>query len=429
MTHEKRVLHATKLLGVLRVPGDKSTSHRTLMVSALADGDSRIVGLSTGLDVLATSRIMEQLGAHRQDGDGFVIITGPSDGLRATTNDLECGNSGTTMRLMAGIVSAIPGHHTLTGDESLSQRPMDRVARPLTEMGSTIEGHGERITAPLTITTSDALRGIDYHVPMASAQVKSAILFAGLFATGSTSVREDVRTRATTEDMLAKAGVAILSTDDTDLGRTVTLVPGRPQPCDWDVPGDPSQAAFFAVLAAVHPDARIEVKHVEGSPERNGYLGVLERMGAQLRVEHLGDTLSFAASSSALRGTEIHAHEIPSVDEVPALVVAAAAATGATSFHGVGELRHKESDRFAGSMALAAKLGCRVWSEGDDFFVEGLGSAERFFDFTVSASLDHRMVMASAVAGLAGTGCTIASVDTVATSYPQFFHDVEHLSE
>lgn len=400
------------------------------MVSALADGESRITGLSGGLDVASTSEIIESLGAKRENRDGVVVVTGPSDGLRAASGALECGNSGTTMRLLAGVVSGIAGEHTLTGDASLSRRPMDRVARPLSAMGAKIVGHGERVTAPLSITGSAELRGIDYHVPMASAQVKSAILFAGLFATGPTSIREDVRTRSTTEDMLAKAGVEVSSVrSDADLGRTVRLLPGRPRPCDWDVPGDPSQAAFFAVLGAIHPDASIEVTNVEGSPERNGYLGVLVRMGASLHVDHVGDTLSFTTNSSSLVGTEVHANEIPSVDEVPVLVVAAAAASGTTAFRDVGELRHKESDRFAGSMDLAAKLGCRVWSDDDDFFVEGLASASRFSDFTLLASLDHRMVMASAVAGLAGSGANLESVATVATSYPQFFRDVDHLSE
>ena len=400
------------------------------MLSALAEGESRIVGLSTGLDVAATSRIMVQLGARREDRDGFVVVTGPDDGLRATSEPLDCGNSGTTMRLLAGVVSGIVGEHTLIGDDSLSQRPMDRVARPLSDMGSSVEGRGERTTAPLIIRGSSELRGITYHVPMASAQVKSAILFAGLRATGRTTVREDVRTRSTTEEMMARAGVAVSSASgDADLGRTVTLEPGRPRRCEWDVPGDPSQAAFFAVLAAVHPEAMIDVTHLEGSPERNGYLAVLARMGAQLHVDYESDTLRFTASSSELSATDIHAHELPSVDEVPVLVVAAAAATGTTAFREVGELRHKESNRFTGSMELATKLGCRVWSDGDDFFVAGLGSAGRFSDFTMSASLDHRMVMASAVAGLAGSGCTLESVSTVATSYPRFFHDVERLSE
>jgi 3-phosphoshikimate 1-carboxyvinyltransferase len=400
------------------------------MLSALAQGESRIVGLSTGLDVASTSHIMVQLGASREDRDGLVVMTGPDHGLRATSEALDCGNSGTTMRLLAGVVSGIVGAHTLIGDESLSQRPMDRVARPLSDMGSTIEGHGERTTAPLSIHGSSELLGINYHVPMASAQVKSAILFAGLRATGPTTVREDVRTRSTTEDMMVKAGVKVVSHfDEADLGRTVTIAPGRPRSVDWSVPGDPSQAAFFAVLASIHSDATIEVTHLEGSPERNGYLAVLARMGAQLDVHHDGDTLRFTARSSALVATDVHAHELPSVDEVPVLVVAAAAATGTTAFRDVGELRHKESNRFTGSMDLATKVGCRVWAEGDDFFVEGVGSASRFSDFTMSASLDHRMVMAAAVAGLAGSGCSIESVATVATSYPQFFHDVERLSE
>ncbi|HEY5438432.1 MAG TPA: hypothetical protein VIJ99_06005, partial [Acidimicrobiales bacterium] len=321
MTDARRVEHATSVNGSLRVPGDKSTSHRALMLSALAEGESRIVGLSTGLDVAATSRIMVQLGARREDRDGLVVVTGPDDGLRATREPLDCGNSGTTMRLLAGVVSSIVGEHTLIGDESLSQRPMDRVARPLSDMGSSVEGRGERTTAPLIIRGSSELRGITYHLPMASAQVKSAILFAGLRATGRTTVREDVRTRSTTEEMMARAGIAVSSASgDADLGRTVTLEPGRPRRCEWDVPGDPSQAAFFAVLAAVHPDAMIDVTHLEVSPERNGYLAVLARMGAQLHVDYGSDTLRFTARSSELSATDIHAHELPSVDEVPVLV-------------------------------------------------------------------------------------------------------------
>ncbi len=400
------------------------------MISALADGASTIVGLSRGLDVVSTSEILVQLGATREDHEGAVVVTGPSRGLCATSQTLECGNSGTTMRLLAGVVSGVVGEHTLTGDPSLSERPMDRVAQPLSAMGAIIEGRGARVTAPLRIKGRHDLRGIEYHVPMASAQVKSAILLAGLFASNPTTIREDVRTRTTTEDMLASAGVEVtVTSEDDDLGRSIHLVPGRPQPRDWSVPGDPSQAAFFAVLGAIHSDASIEVENLEGSPERNGYLEVLMRMGAHLEVQRLGATLRFEVRSSALVATEVHANEIPSVDEVPVLVVAAAAATGTTAFRNVGELRHKESDRFAGSMNLAAQLGCQVWSDGDDFFVEGVASAARFRDFTLSASLDHRMVMASAVAGLAGVGANLVTVDTVATSYPHFFRDVDQLRE
>lgn len=303
---------------------------------------------------------------------------------------------------------------------------MDRVAIPLTLMGATVTGEGPRITAPLTIVGRSHLRGIDYHVPTASAQVKSSILLAGLFAQGPSTVFEDVRTRTTTEDMLRLAGVSVSSLD-VDAGRRVSLTPGRPLAHSWRVPSDPSQAAFFCVLGLVHPHADIEIVDVEDSPERTGFVRVLQRMGADL-VERPGSSgVTLRARSSALAATEIHAAEIPSVDEVPALSVAAAAATGVSSFRDMGELRLKESDRFEGSMALARLLGCRVWSEGDDFFIEGLAGADAFSSFAINAGLDHRIVMSSAVAGAAGHGCDIDGSDTVSSSYPGFFDDVAGL--
>jgi 3-phosphoshikimate 1-carboxyvinyltransferase len=422
-----RVEHFEQLRGSLHVPGDKSTSHRALMVSALADGASTIRGLSPGLDVAATARIMEQLGATRSVRDDVVTIVGPSKGLHASDDALDCGNSGTTMRLLSGIVATIAGEHHLIGDESLSQRPMDRVAEPLTLMGARIAGQGPRLSAPLRIEGTDALHGIAYDVPMASAQVKSAILFAALGARSPTTVVEHVRTRPTTEAMFTRAGVSVATMESGD-GRSVTIQPGRPLPRNWLVPGDPSQAAFFAVLGCIHPDADIEVLDIDGARERVGYLGVLQRMGATMTLFARDATTSLTVRTSQLAATEVHASEIPSVDEVPVLVVAAAAAEGVSSFRDVGELRVKESDRFESSLALATKLGCRAWSEGDDLFVEGLGSATHFSAFEIDAGLDHRMVMASAVAGCAGEGCSIAAAETVASSYPNFFDDLERLA-
>jgi 3-phosphoshikimate 1-carboxyvinyltransferase len=422
-----RVDHFERLRGSLHVPGDKSTSHRALMVSALADGESTIRGLSPGQDVAATARIMGQLGATITGDDDEVTVLGPSRGLRVSDTDLDCGNSGTTMRLLTGVVSAVPGTHRLVGDASLSRRPMDRVAEPLTLMGSRLEGHGDRLSAPLHVTGTSALRGIDYAVPMASAQVKSAILFAALGADSPTTVVEHVRTRPTTEAMFSRAGVAVVSMD-VDGGRSITIQPGRPLARNWLVPGDPSQAAFFAVLGAVHPDAQLDVLDIDGTLERVGFLSVLQRMGVTMTLRAREALTTLSVQSSELTATDVRASEIPSVDEVPALVVAAAAANGVSSFRDVGELRVKESDRFEGSLALATALGCRAWSEGDDLFVEGLGSATRFLPFELDAALDHRMVMASAVAGCAGAGCSIGAADTVASSYPDFFDDLERLS-
>jgi 3-phosphoshikimate 1-carboxyvinyltransferase len=419
----ERVNHARQLRGSIRVPGDKSTSHRALMLSALAAGESTITGLSPGEDVAATSVILSQLGATRRDENGVVHVVGPKGGLRSSVTPLDCVNSGTTMRLMSGVVSSISGTHHLVGDASLSRRPMDRVAVPLERMGAEVQGNGETMTPPLTVEGSLELLAIDYRVPVASAQVKSAVLLAGLAANGETIVREDVRTRATTEDMLRAADVGVRSTDD-GAGRVVTLTPGRPSRHDWFVPGDPSQAAFFAVLGAIHPDASLEVLSVEASPERVGFVGVLARMGAEVKLVDHGAFRALQAKSSELTSTEIHAYEIPSLDEVPVLTVAACAARGVSAFRSMAELRLKESDRFAGSLLLAQRLGCRAWSEDDDFFIEGVGSTEKFLDFTIAASLDHRMVMASAIAGCAGNGCTIEGASTVSSSYPHFFRDL-----
>jgi 3-phosphoshikimate 1-carboxyvinyltransferase len=393
------------------------------MLSALAAGDSTITGLSPGDDVASTSVILQQLGATRRDEDGVAHVVGPDDGLRASPAALDCGNSGTTMRLMTGLVATIAGTHHLIGDDSLSRRPMDRVATPLGLMGATVRGEGDTMTAPLRVESSGHLRRVDYRVPVPSAQVKSAILLAGLAGDGVTVVREDVRTRSTTEDMLSAAGVGVVS-DNEDAGRVVTLSPSRPRRHDWFVPGDPSQAAFFAVLGSVHPDATLEVLSVDASPERVGFVGVLQRMGADVRLVERGGGHALLARSSELSSTEVHAYEIPSVDEVPVLTVAACAAHGVTAFRSMAELRVKESDRLAGSLVLAQCLGARAWAEGDDFFVEGLGGAEKFLDFSIATSLDHRMVMASAVAGVAGNGCTIEGADTVSSSYPHFFRDL-----
>lgn len=421
-----QVAPALRLAGDVRVPGDKSASHRALLLSALADGVSTIEGLSPGHDVRGTSDIVVQLGAERVDEDRLVTVRGPSSGLRASAEALDCGNSGTTMRLLAGVVSGIEGVHRLVGDPSLSKRPMDRVATPLRMMGSKVEGQGERLLAPLLVEGSSTLSAIDYDVPIPSAQVKSAVLLAGLFAQGHTVVGESNRTRTTTEDMLLLAGVEVRSVNLAE-GRVVTLLPSRPQARHWTVPADPSQAAFFCTLGLLHPDAVLRVVDVEDAPERIGFLGVLERMGGDIRRHVAPAGVTIEVRSSSLTATEIHSREIPSVDEAPILTIAAAAATGVTAFRDMGELRVKESDRFAGSMEMAALVGARVWSEGDDYFVEGLGSASAFASFEIDAGLDHRIVMSSAVAGAAGQGCRIHGADTVSSSYPHFFDDLDGL--
>ncbi len=422
----RSVAAAGALRGSVQVPGDKSASHRALLLSALASGRSTITGLSRADDVRATGVIAGQLGAEVTYSESVVTVEGPTLGLRAANEPLDCGNSGTTMRLVAGLVSGIAGTHVLIGDSSLSRRPMDRVAIPLTLMGATVSGQGVSVTAPLKVIGSRELHAIDYHLPVSSAQVKSSILLAGLAATTKVIVREDVRTRSTTEDMLLRAGVSVESTNLAD-GRIVELEPSRPQATTWIIPGDPSQAAFFAVLGAIHTDAEIEILNIDSSPERNGFIQVLQRMAAQLSISSTDTGISLRSVSSKLTATEILSSEIPSVDEVPALTVAAAAANGVSVFRDMGELRVKESDRFASSMELAAALGCRTWSESDDFFIEGVGGAKHFNSFDFDGRSDHRMVMSSAIAGAAGYGCRITGAQTVSSSYPLFFDDLAAL--
>ncbi|MDE3008118.1 MAG: 3-phosphoshikimate 1-carboxyvinyltransferase [Acidobacteriota bacterium] len=427
MMDRQRVEAVEHLRGTVRVPGDKSISHRALLLSALASGVSVISGLSSGHDVAATRVIVSQLGAELRDEDGDVVVEGARDGLRVSAGKLDCQNSGTTMRLLCGVLAGVPGEHHLVGDASLSRRPMDRVAMPLELMGARLEGQGERRTAPLRLWGSTPLQGIDYAVPEPSAQVKSAILLAGLAANGACVVREAIRTRSATEDMLRACGVTVTS-ESVGAGRVVELTPSRPTSHHWRVPGDPSQAAFFAVLAAIHDDASLDVLSLDASPERVGFVFVLQRMGARVDLVEHGGAIGLRAETSMLHATEIHAHEIPSVDEVPILSVAAAAASGVSVFREMSELRVKESDRLEGSARLVNALGARAWIEGDDLYVEGLGSARRFRDFSFDAALDHRMVMSAAIAGCAGHGVTIDGAATVASSYPTFFRDLALLS-
>jgi 3-phosphoshikimate 1-carboxyvinyltransferase len=422
---ERVVPAASVLRGAVRVPGDKSASHRAVLISALADGESTVEGLSTGDDVSRTLSIVEALGATVSESGEKLLIVGPNDGLSATTHPLNCGNSGTAMRLLAGVLTGVPGQHELIGDDSLMSRPIGRVVEPLRRMGAEISASTEGLP-PVRVNGSEGLKGIDYEVPTPSAQVKSAILFAGLKASGTTTVHERIRTRKTTEEMLAEALIDISSRDDGD-GRVVTLEPGRPMRRHWQIPGDPSQAAFFAVLGLTHPNASIGVVKLLADDERTGFIRVLQRMGGLITFEKRVEASAIQVRSSRLHATEIYAAEIPSVDEVPAVAIAAAAATGVTAFRDMSELRIKESDRFAGSMMLASSVGCEVWSEADDFYVRGLGSATNFANFKLDGGMDHRIVMAAAVAATAGNGGTIKNWGTVESSYPRFFEDLSSI--
>jgi len=415
------------LVGSVDVPGDKSISHRALLLSALAEGTSNITGLSGGDDVTRTRQAIQALGALVTDDGSRVTVVGGRSRLTAPSSTIDLGNSGTGIRLLAGVVSTIPGTTRLTGDDSLRSRPMDRVAGPLALMGATLEGEGDQCRPPLTIT-GRALRGIDYTPPMASAQVKSALLLAGLHAEGETVIREPIATRAHTEDMLAEAGADIDVTPWGD-GRVIRLRSSTLRPRSWEVPGDPSQAAFWVVAGAVVPGSRVSVHQVNLAPERIGFLHVLIRMGADVNLHDVGDDVgTITASFSTLSGTTVEASEIPSLDEVPILAVAALVAQGPTRFRNVGELRVKESDRLEGTARLIRAFGGGATVEDDDLIVDG---SKVPTPATVDADGDHRMAMAAAVAAAAVPSegqSIIRGWETVATSYPGFAETLERLA-
>jgi 3-phosphoshikimate 1-carboxyvinyltransferase len=442
--------------GELHVPGDKSISHRALLIGALCEGTSVVRGLSDGDDVRRTRDAVEALGAEVHDDGEVVTVTGGRDVLHAPAAPIDCGNSGTCMRLLAGIAAGICGETVLVGDESLSSRPMDRVAAPLVAMGAAVTGNGPRCLPPLGVK-GGRLKGVEWAPEVASAQVKSAVLLAGLFADGETVVHERVRTRAHTEELLAAAG-ADIAVSAEGAGRTVRLRASRLDPIDLAVPGDPSQAAFWVVAACVVPNSAIRVRGVYGGEDRTGFLQVLARMGASVeaspspRSAGAGAgatgaptgvatggvatgaptgvaTVDLTARSGPLTGTDVDASEIPSLDEVPVLAVAAACAEGTTRFHGMGELRVKESDRLEAVARLVRAAGARARVERDDLVVEGVGPGNPLTHFRFDGADDHRMAMAAAVAALAaGPGeSRIDGFGGVATSYPRFLEDLRHV--
>jgi len=401
----------TPLRGRLRVPGDKSISHRALLLAALADGTSHVTGLSDGDDVRHTAAAVDAMGAIR-DGDR---IRGGRERLHAVAGGaaIDVGNSGTGIRLLAGFTAPLPWRTVLQGDASVSSRPMGRIVDPLRLMGARI---GDEYP-PLTID-GGPLTGIDYAPPQASAQVKSAVLLAGLGADGETVVRERTETRRHTEELLRLADA-----DVTVEGLTVRLKPTPLQPFELDVPGDPSQAAFWIVGALIVPGSDVTVEHVYLGPARNGFLDVLLRMGADLEVDHERGDIR-ARYSPDLHGTEVSGDEVPGlIDEIPVLAVAATAAAGVTVFRDAAELKVKETDRVATTVAMISALTGSAEPAVDGIIVHG--TPGRLRPGRVESHGDHRIAMAGAIAGLAADGTTrIDGWDAVATSYPGFEEDL-----
>jgi len=433
---------ARRLRGELHLPGDKSISHRAILLALLAAGESRITGASDGRDVRATADVATALGAHlTRSGDDpravdYVVVSPGRAALSEPSGTLDCRNSGTTFRLAAGVLAGLPGFAVLDGDESLRRRPMGRVAAPLVAMGAAVAGRAGTTLAPFAITGSIALRGIEHATSIPSAQVKSCVLLAGLAATGSTSVRESIFTRDHTERMLRARGVPVRTEHLDDGGAVHTVVgPTIVRALDERVPGDISGAAFWMVAAAIHPDADLLLRNVGTNPTRRGIIDLLRRMGAEIDERPIGigrgmssgePSADLAVRSSSLHGIDVDPGDVAgAIDEIPALCVAAAVASGRSRIRGVGELRHKESDRVAGIVAGLAALGARVRADGDDIEIEG-GRALR--GAPVASLDDHRLAMTFAIAALVADGTTLVGQPASAdVSYPGFFGELERV--
>jgi 3-phosphoshikimate 1-carboxyvinyltransferase len=423
-----RIAGGGALAGEVATPGDKSISHRALILGALAEGWSELTGLSDGDDVARTDAAVRALGAEVEVGaNGLRRVRGGRARLHAAAA-IDCANSGTSLRLLAGVVAGIEGETTLLGDDSLSARPMDRIAEPLRAMGAGVEGRGTRCLPPVVVT-GGALRGIHWTPSVASAQVKSCVLLAGLDADGPTTVREPVATRAHTEEMLAEAG-ADIDVEPDGAGRIVRLRPSTLRPLTLEVPGDPSQAAFWLVAGCILPGSRITVRNVYSGPDRIGYLRVLERMGASIEIRPTGHRVAdITAVHSSLVATDVGAAEIPSLDEIPILAVAATLARGTTRFREVGELRVKESDRLSGVVSMVAGFGGSAEAHGDTLAVTGLGPLGRPATGSFHSGGDHRLAMAATILALAAPGTSmVGGFASVATSYPAFLADLERLA-
>jgi len=408
--------------GVVRPPGDKSISHRVLMLAALAGGKSELTGLLTGDDVKSSARVLRQLGAEiSRIQESGVRISGSR--LQTPDSRLNCGNSGTTARLILGILAGQKFSATLTGDASLRRRPMRRVTEPLKEMGAVIREKGDGL--PLTIH-GGALRGLTYRSPVASAQVKSAILFAGLTGGVPVTIREPYRSRDHTERLLAHLGLGIHERDEA-----ISYQPYADSipPFTLSVPGDASSAAFLVAAAVLAEGGELTIENVGVNPTRIGFLVVLERMGAHVERVNLRDeggepVADLLVRPAALKGTEVTAAEVPTlVDEVPVLAVLASRARGATVFREVGELRVKESNRLELVAANLRAVGAKAEARGNDLHVEGSAQPPRG---RVETALDHRLAMAFAVLGtLPGADVRLSEKRSVAISYPNFFRDLK----
>ena len=422
-----------QITGTLRAPGDKSCSHRALILSSLATGVSEISGLLEGEDVLNTGRVMTALGAEvERIGEGDWRVKGVGDrGLQTPNVDLDFGNSGTGSRLMLGVVAGYPVDARFIGDKSLSGRPMGRVLDPLSDMGVTFEA-SEGKTLPLVLHGRSDLTAINYQPPHASAQVKSCVLLAGLNADGETTIRETRMTRDHSERMLRGYGAEVTSARDS-AANTVSIIGGQKLSAqETVVPGDPSSAAFLAAAAMISPRGGVLIENMMSNETRDGFYRAAALMGAQVGAEDLGEAagerlIDMSFESSSLRGTEIPIELVPSmIDEFPILAVLAAFASGTTVVKGAAELRVKESDRISAVVNMLRVNGVEVEETKDGFIVQGCAGAVPGGG-VVETHHDHRIAMSALVMGTASQAAvSIDDAAMIATSYPDF---MPHMAE
>ena len=415
------------------MPGDKSISHRSLILNAIAQGDAVVRGLSDGEDVLSTMRCLQALGVVIKPGacPGEYTIAGRGPQLVEPEDILDAGNSGTSMRLLSGLLASQPFVSVLTGDQSLRSRPMRRIVDPLKLMGAEILGRQSDSLAPLVIR-GGSLKGIEYDLPVASAQVKSCIMLAGLSADGPTVIHQPTLSRDHTERMITAMGARV-DTESLDL----VVHPTHLKAVDIAVPGDISSAAFWMVAGLCHPNSKILVRGVGLNPSRTGIMDALSAMGAGNSLQMVsernegGEPVSDVLVTPAeLHGTEIGGDLIPRIlDEIPILAVAACFAGGDTVIRDAAELRVKESDRIATTVEELGRLGANIEAREDGMIIHGAGpSGGRFSGATCFSHGDHRLAMALAVAGLLIDGSTtVHGAESASVSYPDFWEHLESL--
>ncbi|MTB65210.1 3-phosphoshikimate 1-carboxyvinyltransferase [Streptococcus sp. zg-86] len=420
---------ASQLTGKLRVPGDKSISHRSIMFGSLAEGVTKVYGILRGEDVLSTMQVFRDLGVEIEDKGDVVEIHGVGfHGLKAPQKPLDMGNSGTSIRLISGVLAGQPFEAEMFGDDSLSKRPMDRVSIPLRQMGVEMSGQTKRDLPPLTIKGKKNLRPIQYHLPIASAQVKSALLFAALQAEGESVIIEKERTRNHTEDMIRQFGGDIEVS-----GKEIRVTGGQTFTAqEIQVPGDISSAAFWLVAGLIVPNAKIILENVGIADTRTGILDVIEAMGGKIslsQVDERAKSATITVETSDLQGTEIAGEIIPRlIDELPIIALLATQANGTTIIRDAEELKVKETDRIQVVADALNSMGAAITPTDDGMIIKG---KTQLHGATINTFGDHRIGMMTAIASLLVQDGEVylERAEAINTSYPSFFDDLQKLLE